>query len=210
MLLEVESSSRRLTKLSVPAFAKFVLVLVAFLGECKRFGVNSKIIQTKQGSVEGRIFQLPTNKRVEAYLGVPYAKADRFEAPRPAKKWQNVLNATEYGKPCPQPLNPQLKKFDSMSEDCLFMNIFVPTGNNESTLPVMFYIHGGAFVFRSGMTDFSVLASEGNVIVVSFNYRLGALGFLYSVINGQEQISGNYGMLDQVEALKWVHQNIKR
>lgn len=192
----------------VPFCVTFVLV-DALVGASKDFGASFKIIQTPQGSVQGTSMLLPTKKRVDAYFGIPYAKAGRFEAPRPAENWPSLLNATKYGKPCPQPLNPQLRNFDSMSEDCLFMNIFVPTGNNETLMPVMFYVHGGAFVFRSGQTDFSIFASEGNVIVVSFNYRLGALGFL-SFGSRNEQFASNFGMLDQVVALKWVHRNIKR
>ena len=172
---------------------------------------SSVTVQTPHGKIRGKTVILPTNKGVDLFLGIPYAKAGRFEAPRSTEKWQNVLNAANYGKPCPQPLNPQLRSFDSMSEDCLFMNIFVPSrrSDNETLLPVMFYIHGGAFVFRSGQTDFSMLSSEGNAVVVSFNYRLGALGFLNTGL-GEQQITGNFGMLDQVEALKWVHKNIER
>ena len=205
MVEGIESSLVILVRLCVT----FVLV-DAFVGASRDVEDSFKIVRIQQGSVQGTSILLQANKRVDAYLGVPYAEAGRFEAPRPVQNWQSLLNATKYGKPCPQPLNPQLRRFDSMSEHCLFMNIFVPTAaNNDTLFPVMFYVHGGAFVFRSGQTDFSTFASEGNVIVVSFNYRLGALGFL-SLRSGNEQIAGNFGMLDQVEALKWVHQNIKR
>ena len=97
-----------------------------------------------------------------------------------------------------------------MSEDYLYLNVYVPQkGQAENALfPVMLWIHGGAFVRGTGMTPESdVLASEGEVVVVTTNYRLGAFGFLAT---GEGDLRGNYGLLDQIEAMKWVQQNIIR
>jgi carboxylesterase type B len=150
------------------------------------------------------------------YLGIPYAKAKRFENPTDPDSWNTTRNATAFGKHCPQPTKDPKKPLGNLadtSEDCLFVNVFAPNkqGVNSSGLAVMLWIHGGAYAFGSGGSsnfDGGVLASEEGVIVVTINYRVGALGFL-STGNGTD-LKGNYGMLDQVHAMKWVKKNIKR
>lgn len=102
-----------------------------------------------------------------------------------------------------------------MSEDCLYLNVWTPAQDADQKLPVMVWIHGGAFVTGSGsdeMYDGAALARQG-VVVVTLNYRLGALGFLaHPSLSAEspENVSGNYGLLDQVAALRWVQSNIDR
>lgn len=155
------------------------------------------------------------------YRGIPYATAARWQNPvaisNPATA--TVLAATQFGPACPQPGQFGLQQ----SEDCLYLNIWVPPGaTSSSNLPVMVFFYGGAFVSGAGslpLYDGASLAASGNVIVVTLNYRLGALGFIYapnltfgvSQSNPQGssvQFGGNFGLFDQQSALNWVQTNI--
>lgn len=165
-------------------------------------------VNTTYGPVSGLLKTLPTNKTVVNYLGIPFARAQRFEYPVPPDKWTSTLHANETNSICPQPNLAQAKR-PLMSEECLQLNLYVP-GNitNASTLAVMLWFHGGAFIFGDTLGyDGSVLATEGGVIVVTAAYRLGVLGFL-SANTGD--LRGNYGLMDQIEAMKWVNKNIAR
>ncbi|XP_030648265.1 neuroligin-2b isoform X3 [Chanos chanos] len=187
---------------------------------------------------------------VEQYLGVPYATPPigerRFQPPEAPGSWQEVRNATQFAPVCPQNIHGVLPEImlpvwftdnldaaaayvQNQSEDCLYLNIYVPTedGNQhcrESAVfthththvstdirdrrkkPVMLFIHGGSYMEGTGnMFDASVLAAYGNVIVVTMNYRLGVLGFLST---GDQSAKGNYGLLDQIQALRWLNENI--
>jgi para-nitrobenzyl esterase len=150
------------------------------------------------------------------FLGIRYAAAPvgdlRFSAPSPPPADSSPIAATQFGSSCPQTPSPFGKA--SLDEDCLFLNIFVPSppvsANNR--FPVMVFFHGGAFVFgESSDYDASPLAMQGNVIVVTINYRLGILGYLAdTALDAQSAngASGNYGLADQQFALRWVQQNI--
>lgn len=156
------------------------------------------------------MISLSTNKTVITYLGIPFAKAERFEYPVPPDKWTSTLQANRTDKICPQPSLPgQPSRLSLMSEDCLLLNVYVPgNATNNSQLAVMLWIHGGAYVIGDTLFyDGSLLATEGNVIVVTAAYRLGVFGFLSSY---SDNLKGNYGMLDQIEAMKWVNKNIER
>uniref|UniRef100_A0A8D8YR27 Neuroligin-2 n=1 Tax=Cacopsylla melanoneura TaxID=428564 RepID=A0A8D8YR27_9HEMI len=151
---------------------------------------------------------------VSAFLGIPYAlppvDEGRFRPPRPHKGWQN-LQAVDFGPACPQPLEyvgPN-KGVRDMHEDCLYLNIYSPmTGAGvPRPYPVMVYIHGGDFSHgSSNLFPGHMMAGFYEVIVVTINYRLGALGFLST---GDQNSPGNYGILDQAMALQWVHGNIE-
>jgi para-nitrobenzyl esterase len=140
------------------------------------------------------------------FLGIRFAHADRLMPPRDITSWDGELDATKFGPICPQVpgMLESMLGFDgsNMSEDCLNLNVFTrnaPTGATK--LPVLVWIHGGAYTNGSGSIPWyhgSALASRG-AVVVSINYRLGALGFL-----GE----GNYGTLDMISALRWVNRNI--
>lgn len=149
-------------------------------------------------------------KSVFSYLGIRYATADRW-APSTLVAPAGTMTQTQYGAVCPQ-TGPD--KAVMGSEDCLFLNVWAPPGaiNGQQSLPVMVFIHGGAFVTGAGslgLYDGSALAAHG-AVVVTLNYRLGALGFLASNLiqpDGQP-VTGNLGILDQQNALRWVQQNI--
>lgn len=150
-----------------------------------------------------------------AFLGIPYARPPlgelRFQPPQPAERWHGVLEATAFGPSCMQ--NPgALSATGDLSEDCLTLNVYSPEQPARGSLPVMVFIHGGAFVAGgSNQYDGWRLAQEYGAVVVTLNYRLGALGFFSHPEVDQEMMvpqSGNLGLKDQQLALKWVQQNI--
>lgn len=149
-----------------------------------------------------------------AFLGIPYALPPtfegRFKPPRAHRGWQ-LLQAVDYGPACPQPVRytGATKSIRDMDEDCLYLNIFSPNvaAGIAQKYPVMVYIHGGDFQRgASNLFPGQVMASFYNVVIVTLNYRLGALGFLST---GDENSPGNYGILDQAQAVKWVYDNIE-
>ncbi|XP_063824783.1 cholinesterase [Ostrinia nubilalis] len=151
---------------------------------------------------------------VSVFLGIPYARPPvlegRFKPPRQHPGWQ-LMQAVDWGPACPQPtrFTGATKGIRDMDEDCLYLNIFSPnteTGSTAQKYAVMVYIHGGQF--SSGASNLfpgHMLAAFYDVVVVSINYRLGALGFLSTA---DENSPGNYGILDQAMALRWIHDNI--
>jgi para-nitrobenzyl esterase len=175
-------------------------------------GSSRAAVQTRQGAVSG-----VTNGDVISYLGIPYAQppvgALRWRPPQPATQRSGTLAATAYGKACPQSTENNDITADQISEDCLYLNVREPVSTKPaSKLPVLVYIHGGAFVMGSGaQVDGSTIASTGNLVYVSFNYRLGALGYLANTTlqaSAQDPNLGNFAVLDQQAALQWVHDNI--
>lgn len=170
-------------------------------------------VKTHSGEVEGKVVG-----SVHAFLGIPYAAPPvgdlRWKAPLPAAKWSGVRQATDFGPHCLQgPVYGDMVFRDpGGSEDCLTLNVWVPA-SHAGKLPVMVWIYGGGFV--AGTTsearqDGTNLAKHG-VIVVSMNYRLGVFGFFVHPELAKESghnSAGNYGFLDQLLALKWVHENI--
>lgn len=152
------------------------------------------------------------------FKGIPYAGsvsgANRFKAPPPLKPWTGVLYALKGGAPSLQsPGRPYFGMSEGMpAEDCLFLNVWTPAADRRKR-PVMFYSHGGGFTSGSGSApyqDASNLARTWDVVVVATNHRLGLMGFLYlGDLGGEEYAtSGNQGMLDICDGLKWVHDNI--
>ena len=147
---------------------------------------------------------------MRSFKGIPYAAPPvgplRWKAPQKAAPLTGVLDATKFGSGCVQDQGPF--GTGSTDEDCLFLNVYVPTGSGP--YPVMFWIHGGAFLAgESTEYDASELVAQG-VVVVTINYRLGMLGFLANSVidNGAGAASTNYGLLDQQLALQWVQDNI--
>lgn len=153
------------------------------------------------------------------YLGIPYAQppvADlRWQAPQPLPTRKSLFHATRFGMPAAQ--NPSLlmevkgpNGEEPDSEDCLYLNIFTPA-QRENPLPVMLWLHGGSFYMGAGSQDIyhgRHLAASGRAIVVTLNYRLGALGFLRLADITDIPATGNEGLLDQIAALSWVRSNI--
>ena len=183
------------------------------------------LAQAPQTRVEqGLLAGIPQGGAV-AYLGVPYAAPpvgrQRWRAPQPAAQWTGVRAADRFGASCQQDLTPgnrlgpwthEYLIVGPVSEDCLFVNIWTPAQRTSQGLPVLFWIHGGAFTGGSGdvpLYDGAKLAAQG-LIVVSANYRLGVYGFLaHPELSAEGQgASGNYGLLDQIAALAWVKRNI--
>lgn len=175
----------------------------------------SDIVRTTAGQLAGTT--LVTG--IRRFAGVPYAAAPvgprRFRATQPQEGWAGLRDATEFGPVCPQPPSPLdmllSGRPEPQSEDCLLLNVWTP-GCDGAGRPVMVWIHGGAFVQGSGSSpvyDGARLASRGNVVVVTINYRLGELGWLRLDELGDEFAgSANNGLRDQVTALRWVQDNI--
>jgi para-nitrobenzyl esterase len=156
---------------------------------------------------------------LNVFKGIPYAQPPvgqlRWHAPVPLPRWEGVKRDTQFGASCVQPIAPTPNLYTDdvkpMSEDCLSLNIWAP--KNAKNAPVFFWIYGGALVggtSREALYDGAKLAARG-VVVVSINYRLGVLGWLAHPQLSAESpmgVSGNYGLLDQIQALHWVKDNI--
>jgi para-nitrobenzyl esterase len=161
------------------------------------------IVETNTGRIRGAAIG-----EITAFRGIPYARAARFAAPQPVRSWAGVRDAVTPGPAAPQPpsrLQNVMGPFEiPQSEDCLSLNIWAPRGSGH---PVLVFLHGGGFSSGSGglaWYDGTELAARGDLVVVTVNYRLGALGFLR--LPGVSD--GNLGLLDQLSALHWVRDNI--
>jgi len=161
------------------------------------------------GSIEDGVF---------VFKSIPYAAPPvgelRWRAPRPAARWTGVRNAFEFGSACPQASSRDVRLAE-MSEDCLTLNIWSPAHDRGPRLPVMVWLHGGAFASGSArmpIYDGGNMARKG-VVMVTINYRLGVFGFFgHPQLTAEAKAEGvptaNYGLLDQIEALRWVKRNI--
>ncbi|MDF7774801.1 carboxylesterase family protein [Sphingomonas sp. AOB5] len=171
-------------------------------------------VRIQQGALRG-----VAGSGVTAYKGIPYARPPvgdlRFRPPAAPESWKGVRNAQSYGRACLQPPQSPTGLYAGgmalQSEDCLTLNVWAPAGAKK--LPVMVWIHGGALAGGSSsepLYDGTGLARQG-AIIVSINYRLGVLGYLaHPALSAEsaDRISGNYGLLDQIAALRWVQNNI--
>lgn len=173
---------------------------------------QSETIQTKLGMVTGRRTTVgQNNDTIYQFLNIPFAKPPvgdlRFKQPVEYGQWNGTLDATKYGPSCFQDVNYTITIWYGTSEDCLQLNIYVPFTTSPSIKKsVMVWIHGGGYLFgTASFYDGSMIAVEGDVIVVTVNYRLGIFGFLSL---GDKTTKGNYGLLDQIQALKWIKENI--
>lgn len=180
--------------------------------------VAQPVAKLDSGTVRGK-----TEGQAEAFLGVPFAKAPvgplRWRAPQPVAKWAGVRDASAYSAICYQaivkPWAPYPANFVAdapVSEDCLYLNVWKPAGSSKK-LPVLVFIHGGGF--RGGAGSLSIyngadLAAKG-AVVVTVNYRVGVFGFFAHpdlTKESAQKSSGNYAILDQIAALKWVRANV--
>lgn len=180
------------------------------------------LVNTRNGIVQGKYINVDENRQVSAFLGIPFGQPPigklRFADPLPALPWSpTVLKATQYGYACfhqddtvfPGFRGAEMWNSANKSEDCLHLNIWVSKNTRPmDRLAVMVWIYGGSFYSGSSslsLYDGTTLADESNVIVASFNYRLGPLGFMPPM---GDITSGNAGLHDQVLALKWIRDNI--
>ena len=165
--------------------------------------------QIESGAVAGVL-----EGSVAVYKAIPYATAPvgdlRWKAPQPVLPWKGVLKAENVAKWPPQPEKSYVK-YDMMSEDCLYLSVATPAKNVNEALPVMVFIHGGAFRTEHYGGDLWQNLARKGVVVVSIEYRAGALGFMAhgDLAKEADGHSGNYGILDQIFALQWVQRNIK-
>ncbi|XP_054475695.1 fatty acyl-CoA hydrolase precursor, medium chain-like [Anoplopoma fimbria] len=203
-----------------PAKQTFVFLSVFFLHVAA--DLHAPEVHTKLGSLRGLNVSVKGKETgVHAYLGVPFAKppvgpALRLAAPQPVQGWEGMRDATKQPPMCVQDKQQTIDLLDQfgmlidlpeVSEDCLYLNIYTPANKTLSAkFPVMVWIHGGGFTTgQASVYDGSALAAYQDVVVVLIQYRLGLLGFLST---GDEHMSGNFGLLDQVQALRWIQQHI--
>ncbi|XP_031345692.1 esterase FE4-like [Photinus pyralis] len=187
---------------------KLTLFVIVFIPCCKS---TFPSIEIKQGILNGKFMRARNGKEFSAFLGIPYAKPPvkdlRFKPPISADPWEGVRDATTLPPSCPQKDRYQKGVKVVGDEDCLFVNIYTPQlHKDESDLyPVMVFIHGGGFYFGTGTMYGPDYLLEKDIILVTFNYRIGALGFLST---GDDVVPGNNGFKDQSLAIKWVSENI--
>ncbi|MFP5226368.1 MAG: carboxylesterase/lipase family protein [Acidobacteriota bacterium] len=187
---------------------------------CLSFAISAKAddltVKTATGKVHGK---KTDDGQVRMFLGIPYGAPPtgelRWKPPQPAPKWHGVREASDFGYRCMQPdiYHDMHFRDPGISEDCLNLNVWTPAKNKHAKLPVMVWIFGGGFA--AGATseprqDGQFLAHKG-VVVVSMNYRLGMFGFFVHpdlAAESPEHAAGNYGLMDQTAALRWVQKNI--
>jgi para-nitrobenzyl esterase len=175
----------------------------------------STVVATLKGKVRG------TEERgVYVFRGIPFARPPvgdlRFQPPQPAEPWSGIRDASRFGPAAPQPERPAGVpggggSYPNQSEDCLYLNVWTPAADGARR-PVLVWIHGGGFTIGTGgdpRYEGAALAARGNVVVVTLNYRLGALGFLHTPdFPADAGITANCGILDQIRALEWVRDEI--
>ena len=189
--------------------------IVVFTLLATAFADTEPIVKTTTGELRGTL----TSKGRAEFLGIPYAQPPvgdlRWKPPVAMKPWKSVRDVQHFGAPCAQMPAGDWNRRDAENsqEDCLFLNVITPHWPITKKLPVMFWIHGGA---NTGGTASAALYKDGtlvdhDIILVTVNYRLGAFGFLALPELTKESphhASGDYGLLDQIAALHWVHDNI--
>lgn len=171
---------------------------------------DPSVVTTRSGLVRGNI-----DASQRSFLGIPYAAPPigehRWKPPLAHETWDSVRDATTFASACAQPITDANGKPAVLgSEDCLYLNVYAPTAG--SLLPVLVFVHGGAYRNGAGSDyDATALSRKGDVVVVTVNYRLGAFGFLaHPALSAEsfDNASGQYGLLDQRVALKWIWSNI--
>ncbi len=192
--------------------AAFALAIAGGIAACSDGGDGcaTGVVATTSGDVCGAVLavdELP-GAEIDAFLGIPFAESTagegRFGPPEPKARMSGVFRATSYGAACPQ--SDSTRAPESTSEDCLTVNVWRPATRGDAPLPVMVWIYGGAFVTgynANPLYQGDYLAAKEDVIVVAVNYRVGALGFLAGVAG----LEGNFGLMDQQLAMRWVADN---
>jgi para-nitrobenzyl esterase len=198
-------------------------LVVAFAGTGVLRAAIAQPVQVEGGAIAGVAGQDPS---ILAFKGIPFAAPPvgdlRWREPKPAGSWHAVRSAGEFGSSCVQtihnsfgPWTSEFMTHNQVSEDCLYLNVWTGAKSASEKRPVFVYVYGGGFNSGSGavpLYDGEGLAKKG-LVVVTFNYRVGLFGFLALPELTREsphKASGNYGLLDQVAALRWVHKNISQ
>ncbi len=196
-----------------------ILIGFSFLAGCTQNGPDAGLVKTDAGVVKtdaGSVSGLQQGV-LWVYTGIPFAAPPtgdlRWRSPAPVQPWDGIKETKMYSPACPQPAAASPGTPVNMSEDCLYLNVWTPAKSSDEKLPVMVFFYGGAFGKIAGtmpLYNGTALAQKG-VIVVTTNYRVGALGFLAHPQLDNESphnSSGNYGLLDQIAAMQWVQRNI--
>ncbi len=199
------------------AIARTLLPAIALCAATALPALGADRVKTANGTVESTV---PPKDGVRSFKGLPFAQPPigdlRWREPQPAKEWTGVRNADKFGPTCMQRTSAASDYWfrgDGMSEDCLYLNVWTPAKSGGEKLPVLVYIFGGGFQNGSGdepRYDGENMARKG-IVAVSLNYRTNIFGFFVHPELTRESphhASGNYGLLDQVAALRWVQQNI--
>jgi para-nitrobenzyl esterase len=202
----------------VDRFIRKAIVVCAFFCSTNVFGQNPAVV-TSYGTIEGL-----RHEGVNIYKGIPFAAPPvgelRWKAPEPPASWKGVKKCVAFSaspiQSLPVPFSCWTEEFiappSPLSEDCLYLNVWTSASDSKEKRPVFVWIYGGGFVSGSAacaIYDGEDYAKRG-IVFVSINYRVGALGFMAhpELTKEAKGISGNYGLLDQVAALKWVKENI--
>ena len=190
-----------------------VIALAAVLATTSTAQVR---VTTDNGTLEGR---LDMETHVRMFKGIPFAEPPvgdlRWRPPQPVQRWEGIRRAEDFGPRAMQmPIFGDMNfRSNGMSEDCLYLNVWTPAQSSDERLPVLVYFYGGGFVAGDGSEgryDGHSMATKG-IVAVTVNYRLGVFGFFAHpelTAESEHHAAGNYGLLDQNAALKWVHDNI--
>ena len=190
------------------------IILAGITGALAAHGQGaSPVVGTTGGQLQGM-----SEYGIYAYKGIPYAASpvgkNRWRPPQPPQGWDGTRKANAFGYACMQPPGVSTENGGDpgpMSEDCLYLNVWTPDPDPARELPVVVWIHGGAYVFGAGTVEgySGVPYAAKDVVFVNLNYRLGALGFFgHPALEGETGTVANFGLMDQIAALTWVRQNI--
>ena len=193
--------------------SRFALAALLMACSTPTAETSGPVVATDHGRVRGA-----HEEGYAVFKGIPYAAAPvgalRWRPPQPAPRWEAVRDATSFGPNCWQPRGDDTSSAQPMSEDCLTINVWAPRAARGANLPVMVWIHGGAFIVGSGdMPDGVTEISRRGVVLVTLNYRVGRFGFFAHPAATTEHPNdpvGNFWLMDQIAALRWVHANISQ
>jgi para-nitrobenzyl esterase len=208
-LLLAAASGAALVGVGLPAASS---VVYTFRGGGSDYPGQYPVVRTDKGLVKGEATSMITS-----FKGIPYAAPPtgdrRWQAPEPARAWRGVRDATEFGGSCVQGTgwDPGYEE-PTLNEDCLYLNVYRPSTTSKKSLPVFVWNHGGGNTGGAGRdTNPAKFVTKQDVVFVTINYRLGAMGWLYTDglnRDNSDGAAGNFGLLDQQAALRWVQKNI--
>jgi len=191
-------------KLIATAIAALCIASCVFAQKAKKGSEPQNIVKIESGLIQGTI-----QNGTEAYLGIPYAKVERFMPPQKPDSWEGVRKCDHWGPMTMQNTQKEMTDDEMSEKNCCVINVW--TTDRSARKPVMLWLHGGGFDSGTSEWDPGMMLAKKDVVVVSINHRLNILGFLdLSAASPKYRHSGNVGMLDVVQALKWIHENIAK